>query len=356
MCLACVIGACTVKPPAAAPTTSSSSSASVRAITTSNAAAIAAALAFLTRFMDSDGRVVRKDQGGDTVSEGQAYAMLLAVAIGDRTRFDLAWSWARAHLHRQDSLLSWHWANGHVVDPQSAADADVDTAWALTLASKRFGNSAYLAAARAITTDVLREETVPYGGGTLLVAGPWARANPATVDPSYLSPRAFSSLGNHALETAATTAVTRLVASAPHLPPDWATLGNGTLRASGSPGSGSPPQFGYDAVRVPIWFATSCSQADRRLAAAMWPFLRRGLTGTLDAVYTLQGRPLANYPSSESLVAAAAAARAADDQAATNTLLAKAEALDKASPRYYASALIALGRVLLTTSLLGACP
>jgi endoglucanase len=51
----------------------------------------AASQAFLGAYLDAGGRVVRRDQGGDTVSEGQAYAMLVAAATGDRQRFDLAW-------------------------------------------------------------------------------------------------------------------------------------------------------------------------------------------------------------------------------------------------------------------------
>ena len=35
-------------------------------------------------------RVVRKDQGGDTVSEGQGYELLLAVAIRERQQFAAA--------------------------------------------------------------------------------------------------------------------------------------------------------------------------------------------------------------------------------------------------------------------------
>src|SRR5438045_6380113 len=38
------------------------------------------ARAFLDRYVMGDGRVARIDQGGDTVSEGQAYALLLAAA------------------------------------------------------------------------------------------------------------------------------------------------------------------------------------------------------------------------------------------------------------------------------------
>src|SRR5690348_4029051 len=56
-------------------------------------AARASGVRFLDRYMDPDGRVVRHDQGGDSVSEGQAYAMLAAVAIDDRARFARAWRW-----------------------------------------------------------------------------------------------------------------------------------------------------------------------------------------------------------------------------------------------------------------------
>src|SRR5437868_2122742 len=72
-------------------------------------AARAAANRFLDGYLAPDGRVVRHDQGGDTVSEGQAYAMLVAVATGDRSRFDRAWRWSERHLRRRDGLMSWHW-------------------------------------------------------------------------------------------------------------------------------------------------------------------------------------------------------------------------------------------------------
>ena len=59
-----------------------------------------AASTFLSRYMAADGRVVRRDQSGDTVSEGQAYAMLLAVALDRRHQFARAWGWDRQHLQR----------------------------------------------------------------------------------------------------------------------------------------------------------------------------------------------------------------------------------------------------------------
>jgi len=351
---------CTSSPPVNPSTTSTSSSPSVQATSPADTAAIAAARLFLRRYVRSDGRVVRLDQGGDTVSEGQAYAMLLSVAIGDAARFKAAWSWARAHLQRPDSLLSWHWVNGSVADPQSAADADVVAAWALTVAFERFHIASYGSAARAIMAGVLSKETVAYAGGRLLVAGPWATAQPATVDPSYLMPTAFTVLQridpqSADLETASTRALQALTARAPHLPPDWAALSGPTLRAASSPDKSQSPRYGWDAVRVPLWVAVSCRAQDRAIAAAMWPFLERATGGTLASVYSLDGTPLDRNPSAESVVAAASAARAAGVSRAVSTLLAKAQMMNSAQPRYYASALVALGRVFLTTELLNPC-
>src|SRR3954466_7344499 len=83
---------------------------------------------FLDEYVEADGRVVRRDEGGDVVSEGQAYGMLIAVAVGDEARFRSIWNWSKTHLRRADGLLAWRWADGEVAGPNSAADADLDAA------------------------------------------------------------------------------------------------------------------------------------------------------------------------------------------------------------------------------------
>src|SRR5205823_12290093 len=114
----------------------------------------------------------RRDQGGDTVSEGQAYAMLVAAAIRDRTRFDRAWTWSRTHLRRRDGLMSWHWQAGHVTGADPAADADLDMARALVIAGRRFGDAAYRRAGSRMARALLAEETARVRGLPVLVAGP----------------------------------------------------------------------------------------------------------------------------------------------------------------------------------------
>src|SRR5436190_8080927 len=68
--------------------------------------------AYVHRFVQSDGRVIDYSASGISTSEGQAYAMLRAVWIGDRGAFDKTFIWARNNLNsgiRNDHLWAWKW-------------------------------------------------------------------------------------------------------------------------------------------------------------------------------------------------------------------------------------------------------
>ncbi|UGS37882.1 glycosyl hydrolase family 8 [Capillimicrobium parvum] len=310
-----------------------------------------AAARFLDRYVDPDGRVVRRDQGGDTVSEGQAYALLLAAATGDERRFGRVWRWTRAHLQRRDGLLAWHWRDGRVADRQPAADADLDAARALQLAARRFGRPALRRAAGRMAVAVLRRETA----AGRLVAGPWARRG-RVLNPSYSSPvaeRALVTLGHHRrwarVRRHGIATARALVAGGARLPPDWARAGprGAPARSAAPPGDpGGVPRYGFDAVRLPVRFAESCDPAARRVAAALWPRLRAGDPAILPR--ELDGRGVVGAVRTPvALAGAAAAAHAAGDAAARDRLLDEAEALDDRHPTYYGAAWIALARTLL---------
>lgn len=53
------------------------------------------------KFILTNGRVVRPEDGNDTVSEGQAYGMLFAVYMNDKKTFDKCFQWAEQNLSRQ---------------------------------------------------------------------------------------------------------------------------------------------------------------------------------------------------------------------------------------------------------------
>lgn len=353
-------------------------------------AARAAAVRFLDGYVADDGRVVRHDQGGDTVSEGQAYGLLAAVGVGDRARFDRIWWWTATHLRRPDALLAWRWADGAVVDDQPATDADLDAAWALALAAARWadGRDAYAGAATELVDAIVDHEVGRVDGQPVLLAGPWAGGDVPVLNPSYASPTAADVLvevvgGDDAaaLDVAIDGLVDRtaeLLApsdldgnlGAPHraggtddgtstddgsghppgggspagVAPDWAVADDeGGVAAVRGPHDGGGGRFGWDAVRVPVWLAAACDTGAQELAAAHWPAIENGA-----AVHRLGDHPAR-------LVGAAGAALADGERDRAVALLEDAAASDADDPTYYGAALLAVGRLLLETTTLGGC-
>jgi endoglucanase len=330
--------------------------------TTDEEQALAATNHFLAAYMDADGRVVRLDQGGSTVSEGQAYAMLLAAAIGDRDAFDRAWSWTQENLQRPDGLLSSLWEGGRVVDANPAADADLDAAHALLIAGRRFDDHDYTAEGLRIAGAILRSETVDVNGQPVLVAGTWARGTPPTIDPSYFDPRAYSLLAGYSgdehwerLLASSRELLNGLMASS-RLPPDWASAratGPVAIPAPSDPAAGV--RYGFDAVRVPVRWGAACAPENRAVAARLWSFLGpREASGGLAGEYTTAGKAI-SPATPAALVGAAGAARAAGHTETSEALLDRAEEADAVHSTYYGAAWVALGRVMLTTDWLGPC-
>lgn len=319
---------------------------------------------FLQGYVDPDGRVVRHDQGGDTVSEGQAYAMLVAVGLGDRERFGTVWRWTKTNLTRaNDGLLSWRWADGQVVDASSASDADLDAARALVLAGDRFGDQALTADGIALGKAVLDHETVTTDLGRILVAGNWATPDPYAYNPSYASPAATAVLATASddkrwaqLDTG-TRAVTKAVLDQTDLPPDWAQVhDDGRVEPMpGAAGRGNEGvRYGYDATRTSLRFAESCAPEDVALAARMTTALNR-FPGDA-AARDLGGSPLTTDQSVVAAAAKAAAFAASGDTAGATAQLVIAGHLQQQGPTYYGSAWDALGRLMLTDTALGGCP
>jgi cellulose synthase (UDP-forming) len=324
----------------------------------------AAGQRFLDRYEQGDGRVVRLDQGGDTVSEGQAYAMLISVALHDRQRFATAWDWTRSHLQRPDGLLASRVVGNRVVDGNPASDADVDAARALATAANRFHRPAYARAASTMARAILARETIATPHGRVLLAGPWAQAT-RVVDPSYFNPGAYAVLASvdrgQARQWAALGAGDRAaLASVIHgnrLPPDWARLtASGTLAPTGAPNQPhETPRYSFDAARVAVRYASACPAADRSLAAGLWPTLAQA-GSPLPYSLTLTGGALATNSHPVALVSVAASASAYGRGAEALRLLTQADALDQRFPTYYGAAWNALGRIMLSTNWLpGSC-
>jgi endoglucanase len=280
------------------------------------------------RFIQADGRVIRPMDGFDTVSEGQAYALLRAVWMNDRETFNRVYRWTETHLSRHttrgDHLLAWHWGRQGdggwgVLDWAAASDADEDYALALLFASRRWKEAGpdlppYREQAIKVLTDILAKETRRGSDGRLyLLPGDWGE-QALVLNPSYFAPawyRVFANATNdprwnelvessyHAIDIMSVRLGEKVGVG---LMPDWAMLGPG---GGFEQASGLSDAHRWDAFRTPwrvaldwVWFREP--RAQRYLAERLFPFLkgeweRNG--GKLYAGYSYEGAPLAAYES-----------------------------------------------------------
>lgn len=346
------------------PAASSTPTSGAGATTVRSATAIGRA--FLAEYVDRSGsgagRVVRRDQGGDTVSEGQAYGMLVAVGTGDEKTFRSIWTWTRKHLQRSDGLLAWRWDDGKVVDDMPASDADLDAARALVLAGTAFGDPAFTKAGTALGSDLLDEMTVETPDGRILLPGPWADgAGPWSYNPSYAAPATFALMARTTKDprwtelATGSRAVTAKILRGAALPSDWAQvrLDGTVVPLPSATGNGGTVQYGYDAGRLAVRYAESCSSTDVALAAD----LAAPLAGKdpLPMQLDLGGTATNGDQNPLGYVARAAARAASGQQEAAESDLRKADDLARSTPTYYGDAWDALGALQLRTDSLGSC-
>ena len=264
-------------------------------------------------FVTTDGRVVDKRMSDATTSEGQAYAMLRAVWIGDRTRFLAIRRWTQDNLQAGDAtaLPAWKWGRAEtgewgVLDANPASDADQLIAYALLLGAQRWQRPELRAQAIAILGRVWESEVTTAGPRLVMAPGPWAVGKtPLRVNPSYFLPfawRAFAQVDpahdwirllddGYALLGEMTMA---------GLPPDWAWLdANGAVVAPPA-GSEDLGNFGFEAIRLPWalaadveWFAEGRARA---LLARLDPLRATWTeTGAIRARLTPAGEPLVDW-------------------------------------------------------------
>lgn len=256
-------------------------------------------------FISPGGRVVDNANKDISHSEGQGYAMLLAVAADDREAFDLIWAWTRSQLMlRDDGLAAWMWdpaATPHVTDRNNATDGDILIAWALAEAGMHWSASAYQTAALQLSRAITAAAVGPSRFGQVVMPGTagFAAADrkdgpvlnlsywiyPAFLRLDALDPgQAWMALFKSGL---ALTANSRFGAA--RLPTDWISIAGEQPR----PAAGMPPTFGYDAIRIPLYLAWA-GQARKSVLgpfAASWtgpdPIPQRIDVGTGDATEPL---------------------------------------------------------------------
>ena len=223
--------------------------------------------AWKTIHVSSTGRVIDRLQANVSHSEGQGYALLVAEAMGDREGFELILDWTLGNLAvREDALLAWRWHpadGGAVTDMNNASDGDIFAAWALLRASQRFGESRFADLAVTMAGDIARLCLRPWPGrenSLVLLPGVegFETEDGYVVNPAYYMLRAMRELG------AATGQPTLVACSADGnalvaqlarewLVPDWIRV----TPTGFAPAEGKSANFGYEAMRVPLYLIWS---------------------------------------------------------------------------------------------------
>lgn len=277
--------------------------------------------AYRATFVTAEGRVVRPEHQGDTVSEGQAYTLLRSAWMDDQATFDRVWRWTREHLSRTSrdgsSLLAWHWvpdAGGRVDDWNVATDADADVALALLMADARWRAPTradlppYRDAALALLRDLIEHAVgADEAGRSLLLPGAWADQRASgrglLLNPSYFAPASYRLFHEAtadgrwlALAEGSYDVLDALCAGAERsgVVPDWVRWWS---IDRWSPGDDTGARSSWDAVRVPwrvatdwIWFEEA--RARDYLGRCLEPFVRQHLSNGMAVAHALDGKVL----------------------------------------------------------------
>lgn len=223
---------------------------------------------FRNKFVSEGGRVVDRSLPQHvTTSEGQSYGLMFALIANDRDSFDLILRWTEDNLSSGDltsQLPAWNWGKRDdgswgVIDGNSALDADLWIAYALSEAGRLWKYPRYSALAELVAARILREETAEIPGlGLALLPGPkgfhpddvtW-RFNPSYL-PMQIMRRFASIYPDSDWKKISETSLEILVSSASlGYVPEWIDYqaGKGFLEED-SARSG----VGFNAIRVYLW-------------------------------------------------------------------------------------------------------
>jgi endo-1,4-beta-D-glucanase Y len=162
---------------------------------------------FKTEIVTSDGargflRVKRPNSPGaevnSTVSEGIAYGMIIAVAMGDQPLFDGLWKYSQEFLN-ENGLMHWYInpAGTAPISTGGATDSDEDMAWALVMADRQWGGKGsldkdYIEYAKT-QIQAIWDHEIDHGQGDFLKPGDtWSET---VFNPSYFAPNQYRIFG-----------------------------------------------------------------------------------------------------------------------------------------------------------------
>jgi len=217
------------------------------------------------KFLEPSGRIVDTANNNISHSEGQGYGLLLAYLAQNRGDFDTIWAFTRTEmLLRDDGLSVWRWdpvATPHVSDSNNATDGDLLIAYAAALAGRDWQRPDLVEAATRMAVALAENSVEKVAGSAMLKPGnagfgPGDRPDGPVVNPSYwvfealpvLAPLAPDGPWSQLTEGGEALVVAAMNIGPSRLPPDWVSL-----KAKPTPADGFPQEFGYNAIRIPLY-------------------------------------------------------------------------------------------------------
>ena len=219
--------------------------------------------------------------------------MFFALVANDRTRFEQILRWTEVNLADGDlgkSLPAWVWGraqNGswHILDENSAADADLWISYSLVQAGRLWKAPRYTTLGLAMARQIASREFVTLPGyGPILLPAPdgFRREKVIDFNPSYWTPQLMLGLGAAGARgpwlLAGQSAIRALRSSSrAGYAFDWVEFEAGKGFTPTAPQPGKEPASSFDAIRVYLW-------------VGMLPEKTPGRAALLEAY-----RPLVNY-------------------------------------------------------------
>lgn len=229
---------------------------------------------YSSKFLDAQGRVIEHGAGDRSTTEGQAYAMFFALVTNDRSHFDKLVEWTETNMAQGDLTLhlpAWEWGKApdgswHVLDANSAADADLWMAYALCEAGRlwhveRYEKLGGLIADRVAELEIVK---VPDVGTTLLPGAKGFHPDEKTwfINPSYMPPMLLAYFAKRKPRSSWSEvgqSLPAVVVSHSGFVMDWMKADGSGVSPAPSPsaaqeGKADPvPAGSYDAIRMYLW-------------------------------------------------------------------------------------------------------
>lgn len=214
-------------------------------------------------YIQSDGRVIDRQNSDITHTEGIGYAMFFATCYNDEETFNRLEQWLENNMAKNRfGLYPWKWGEKggewEVLDTNNATDGDLWIAYARLKASKKFKRPDQKIKALEHLQAIEKYLLYTQDGCLFLLPGVegFQKGESLQLNPSYYIPfifQTFSNVSDKKQWSSLIASGKALLAqrfSLYQIHPDWITYSKGNFSLDPQ-----KPNFSYDAIRIPLFWS-----------------------------------------------------------------------------------------------------